>query len=88
MHGDGRVHVLGERVVVSLDSKAIVAGARAVAEVADGPPEGSALAAEAVIVFDPALAKDMAYRRKRAGQMPSKGRFNAAQLLRQAHFLG
>ncbi len=39
------------------------------------------LGAEAIVVFDAALADDLRFRRKRAGQMPSKGRFNAAQLL-------
>ena len=33
------------------------------------------------MVFDPAIVDDLRYRRKRAGQMPSKGRFQAAQLL-------
>jgi threonine aldolase len=46
-----------------------------------GATKNGALAAEAIIVFDPALAKDMAYRRKRAGQLLSKSRFFAAQLL-------
>ncbi|MEN3977281.1 low specificity L-threonine aldolase [Emcibacter sp. SYSU 3D8] len=46
-----------------------------------GATKNGALAAEAVIVFDPALAKDMAYRRKRAGQLLSKSRFFSAQLL-------
>ncbi|MCA3255934.1 MAG: low specificity L-threonine aldolase, partial [Alphaproteobacteria bacterium] len=39
------------------------------------------LSAEAIVVFDPALAAELPFRRKRAGQMPSKGRFAAAQLL-------
>jgi threonine aldolase len=39
------------------------------------------LSAEAVVLFDQALADQLRWRRKRAGQMPSKGRFNAAQLL-------
>jgi threonine aldolase len=46
-----------------------------------GATKNGALAAEAIIVFDPALARDMAYRRKRAGQLLSKSRFFAAQLL-------
>lgn len=37
--------------------------------------------AEAIIVFDTALARDLPYLRKRAGQLQSKGRFLAAQLL-------
>jgi threonine aldolase len=37
--------------------------------------------AEAIIVFDNCLARDLPYLRKRAGQLQSKGRFLAAQLL-------
>ena len=37
--------------------------------------------AEAIIVFDTCLAKELPYLRKRAGQLQSKGRFLAAQLL-------
>lgn len=36
---------------------------------------------EALVVFAPALAETLPVRRKRAGMMPSKGRFAAAQLL-------
>ena len=39
------------------------------------------MSAEALLVFDPALAETIPVRRKRAGLMPSKGRFAAAQLL-------
>ncbi len=39
------------------------------------------LSAEALILFDPALAAATRYRRKRAGHLLSKGRFMAAQLL-------
>jgi threonine aldolase len=39
------------------------------------------LSAEALVLFDPALGDQLRWRRKRAGQMPSKGRFNAAQLI-------
>jgi threonine aldolase len=44
-----------------------------------GATKNGALAAEAVIVFDPALAKDLRFRRKRAGHLFSKSRFFAAQ---------
>jgi threonine aldolase len=44
-----------------------------------GATKGGALAAEAVIVFDPAHAKFMAERRKRGGHLLSKHRFLAAQ---------
>jgi threonine aldolase len=44
-----------------------------------GATKGGALAAEAVVFFDPARAAAMAERRKRAGQLVSKHRFIAAQ---------
>lgn len=37
--------------------------------------------AEAIIVFEPTLASELPYLRKRSGQLQSKGRFLAAQLL-------
>ena len=43
------------------------------------PPRTAASWREAVVVFDPALAESLAYRRKRAGQTISKGRLIAAQ---------
>jgi threonine aldolase len=45
-----------------------------------GATKGGALAAEAVIFFDPARTRGMPERRKRAGQLLSKHRFLAAQL--------
>ncbi|MBV9969341.1 MAG: low specificity L-threonine aldolase [Xanthobacteraceae bacterium] len=44
-----------------------------------GATKGGALAAEAVVFFDPARAAHMAERRKRAGHLVSKHRFLAAQ---------
>ena len=44
-----------------------------------GATKGGALAAEAVVVFDPARAAFMAERRKRGGHLQSKHRFLAAQ---------
>jgi threonine aldolase len=44
-----------------------------------GATKGGALAAEAVVVFDPARAAFMGERRKRAGHLLSKHRFIAAQ---------
>jgi threonine aldolase len=46
-----------------------------------GATKGGAMAAEAVIVFDPARAAYLGERRKRAGQLASKHRFIAAQFL-------
>ena len=45
-----------------------------------GATKGGALAAEAVVVFDPARAAFMGERRKRAGHLVSKHRFIAAQM--------
>jgi threonine aldolase len=45
-----------------------------------GATKGGALAAEAVIFFDPARARFFAERRKRGGHLLSKHRFIAAQL--------
>jgi threonine aldolase len=46
-----------------------------------GATKNGALAAEAVVFFDPALVRDFELRRKRAGALLSKSRYVAAQLL-------
>jgi threonine aldolase len=46
-----------------------------------GATKNGAMALEAVIFFDPRLAEDFPYRRMRAGQLLSKGRFLGAQML-------
>jgi threonine aldolase len=46
-----------------------------------GFTKNGALAAEALILFDPALIEATHYRRKRAGHLLSKGRYLAAQIL-------
>ncbi len=46
-----------------------------------GAIKNGGLSAEALVVFAPELVDELRWRRKRAGQMPSKGRFQAAQLL-------
>jgi threonine aldolase len=45
-----------------------------------GATKNGCLAAEAIVVFDPALPETLHYRRKRAGHLLSKGRLLAAQL--------
>ncbi len=45
-----------------------------------GATKCGALAAEAIVLFDPARARELALRRKRAGQLFSKMRFVAAQM--------
>ena len=49
-----------------------------------GAIKNGGMTAEALVIFDPALVAQLRFRRKRAGQMPSKGRFQAAQLLAYA----
>lgn len=46
-----------------------------------GTIKNGGLSAEAIVVFAPELVDELRFRRKRAGQMPSKGRFQSAQLL-------
>ncbi len=45
-----------------------------------GCVKNGGMSAEALVFFDPALAEDVKYRRKRAGHLQSKGRFLAAQI--------
>jgi threonine aldolase len=47
-----------------------------------GATKNGAINAEAVVVFDPALAGEIPYRMKRGGQVLSKARFVSAQLAR------
>ena len=46
-----------------------------------GGTKNGGMLLEAVVFFDSALAEDFLYRRKRAGQLVSKGRFLSAQML-------
>lgn len=46
-----------------------------------GATKGGAMAAEAVVLFDPSLVANMAERRKRSGHLLSKHRFLALQML-------
>jgi threonine aldolase len=50
-----------------------------------GATKGGALAAEAIVFFDPALAAGMSSRRKRGGALISKHRFVAAQFEAYLH---
>jgi threonine aldolase len=47
-----------------------------------GATKNGAINAEAVVVFDPRLAREIPYRMKRGGQVLSKARFVSAQLER------
>lgn len=84
--GNGlRVHMDGARfanAVVHLGCSAATLTWKAGVDVLSlGATKNGALAAEAVVFFDPDLARDFARRRKRAGHLFSKQRFLSAQLL-------
>ena len=88
------VHMDGARfanAVARLDVTPAEASWRAGVDVLSfGATKGGALAAEAIVIFDPARAKDMAERRKRGGHLFSKHRFIAAQFeafLADGHWL-
>ena len=80
-----RLHVDGARFANALAHLGCHPGdisARAgAAALSFGTIKNGGMTAEAIVLFDTALADDLRFRRKRAGQMPSKGRFQAAQLL-------
>jgi threonine aldolase len=84
-HGLGlRVHVDGARfanALARLGCSAADATWRAgVDALTFGATKNGALAAEAIVVFDPSLASELEYRRKRSGHLWSKHRFLSAQL--------
>lgn len=84
-HAHGlRVHVDGARFVNALAflaaSPAELSWRAGVDVLSFGASKNGALAAEAVIVFDPALAASLGYRRKRGGHLFSKMRVLSAQL--------
>ncbi len=80
-----KVHMDGARfanAVAALGCSAADASWRAGVDVLSfGASKNGALAAEAVVTFDPALAAELALRRKRSGHLWSKMRFLSAQLL-------
>ena len=77
------VHMVGARfanAIVRLGATPAQATWRAGVDVLSfGATKGGALAAEAVVFFDPSLAAGMAERRKRGAHLVSKHRFIAAQ---------
>ena len=84
-HAHGcKFHVDGARfanALVTLGCSAADATWRAGVDLLSfGATKNGALAAEAIVVFDPALAETIGYRRKRAGHLFSKMRFLSAQL--------
>ncbi len=84
-HGHGLgVHMAGARFANAVDhlgcAPADVTWRAGVDVLSFGATKNGALAAEAVVVFKPELARDVGYRRKRAGHLLSKMRFVSAQL--------
>lgn len=79
-----RLHMDGARfgnAIASLDVPARQVTWEAGVDVLSfGATKGGAMGAEIVVFFDPALAVDFEFRRKRAGQLFSKMRFVSAQL--------
>ena len=79
------VHMDGARfanALVHLDcSPAEATWKRGVEVLSLGATKNGALAAEAVILFNPKLESELGFRRKRAGHLWSKMRFQSAQLL-------
>lgn len=85
-HGRGlRVHVDGARVanaMVALGcSPADMTWRSGVDALSLGATKNGAMSAEAIVVFDPAVAEELVYRTKRAGHVTSKMRFQSAQLI-------
>ncbi len=85
-HAHGlRAHMDGARIANAVQSlgctPADVTWRSGVDVLSFGATKNGALAAEAVVFFDPALAHEFERRRKRAGHLLSKMRFVSAQLL-------
>ncbi|MDT0574609.1 beta-eliminating lyase-related protein [Croceicoccus sp. F390] len=80
-----RLHMDGARFANAVAylgcSPAQASAAHGVDTLAFGFIKNGGMSAEALVFFDPSLAAQARYRRKRAGQLQSKGRFMAAQLL-------
>jgi len=80
-----KVHMDGARFANAVASlgchPADIANRAGVDMLSFGCIKNGGMAAEALLLFDPTLADTVPVRRKRAGMMPSKGRFAAAQLL-------
>ncbi len=80
-----KTHLDGARfanaVVASGQSPAALTWQAGIDVMSFGATKNGAIAAEAVLFFDQALAKDFKYRRMRAGHLISKHRFIAAQYL-------
>ena len=80
-----RLHMDGARFANAVAfrgcSPAAMSCAAGVDTLAFGCVKNGGMGAEALVLFDPALADQVRIRRKRAGHLQSKGRYMAAQLL-------
>jgi threonine aldolase len=79
-----RVHMDGARFANALDhlgvTPAEMTWKAGIDVLSFGATKNGAMTADAVVSFDPALATELAFRAKRAGQLASKMRFHTAQL--------
>ena len=84
-NADMTVHIDGARfanaVVATGAAPADLTHRAGVDALSLGGTKGGCLALEAVVIFDPARARDFEFRRMRAGHLWSKHRFLAAQML-------
>ncbi len=80
-----RVHMDGARFANALVhlgcSPADITWRAGVDALSMGCIKNGGMGAEALVLFDTRLAEEVSFRRKRAGQVPSKGRFRAAELI-------
>jgi threonine aldolase len=78
-----RVHLDGARFANAVATLGCAPGemVAGVDALSFGCIKNGGLSAEALVLFDLSLVDQLRWRRKRAGQMPSKGRFNAAQII-------
>ncbi|WP_238431973.1 threonine aldolase family protein [Streptomyces cavernae] len=79
-----RVHMDGARFANALDhlgvTPAEMTWKAGIDVLSFGATKNGAMTADAIVSFDPALATELAFRAKRAGQLSSKMRFHTAQL--------
>ncbi|MER7309919.1 low specificity L-threonine aldolase [Streptomyces griseoluteus] len=79
-----RVHMDGARFANALDhlgaTPAEMTWKTGIDVLSFGATKNGAMTADAIVSFDPALATELAFRTKRAGQLSSKMRFHTAQL--------
>ncbi|MDT7561317.1 MAG: threonine aldolase, partial [Pseudonocardiales bacterium] len=79
-----RVHMDGARFANALDhlgaTPAEMTWRAGIEVLSFGATKNGAMTADVIVSFDPALAAELAFRAKRAGQLASKMRFHTAQI--------